>query len=169
VTVQARPPPGREHRRKCCVFYKLLFVYYSVAYRMRTALKMTKELEPRSLQARVRSCRNLPSYRIPQSFSNNVCSSLRRARSKLSHVPSYPALPYNPSTLYRCIMEKDVSWGLSIDLFFMLSSLPCFFTFCRSTIPTSCYIFNVFALSCHTKIWQGICELVASVVTYLSG
>ena len=52
VTVQAHPPPGTEHHQKCCVFYKLLFVYYSVAYRIRTALKTTKELEPRSLQAR---------------------------------------------------------------------------------------------------------------------
>ena len=94
VTVQACPPPGIEHRQKCCIFYKLLFVYFSVAYRIRTAMKTTKELEPRSLPARVRRCRNLPSYRIPQSFSNSVCSSLRRARSKLPHVPSYPALSY---------------------------------------------------------------------------
>jgi len=28
----------------------------------------------------------------------------------------------------------------------MWSSLPCFFTFCCSAIPTSCYIFNVFLL-----------------------
>ena len=26
----------------------------------------------------------------------------------------------------------------------MWSSLPCFVTFCRSAIPTSCYVFNVF-------------------------
>ena len=94
VTVQACPSPGREHCQKCCVFYKLLFLYYFVAYRIRTALKTTKELEPRSLQARVRRFSNLPSYRIPRSFSNSVCSSLRRARSKLPHVPSYPALSY---------------------------------------------------------------------------
>ena len=105
-TVQARPPPGREHRQKCCVFCKLLFVYYSVAYRIRTALKTTKELEPRSLHPRVRRCSNLPSYRIPQSFSNSVCSSLRRARSKLPHVPSYPALPYRAMTTTR--MQKTI-------------------------------------------------------------
>ena len=28
----------------------------------------------------------------------------------------------------------------------MLSSLPCFYAFCWSAIPTSCYIFNVFFL-----------------------
>ena len=96
VTVQAGPPAGRERRQKCCVFCKLLFVYYFVPYRIRTALKTTKEREPRSLQARVRSCRNLPSYRIPQSFSNSVCSSLRRDCSKLSHVPSYPMFQVTP-------------------------------------------------------------------------
>jgi len=53
MTVQARPPPGRKHRQKCRVFFKLLFVYYSVAYRKRMALKTTKELAPRSLQASI--------------------------------------------------------------------------------------------------------------------
>ena len=32
----------------------------------------------------------------------------------------------------------------------MLSSLPCFYAFCWSAIPTSCYILNVFySCSCH--------------------
>jgi len=99
VTVQACPSPGRERCQKCCVFYKIIFLYYFAASRIRTALKTTKELEPRSLQARVRRFSNLPSYRIPRSFSNSVCSSLRRARSKLPHVPSYPALPYTHTTI----------------------------------------------------------------------
>ena len=55
VTVQAGPPPGKEHRQKCCVFYKLRFAYYFSCILVRTALKMTKELESRSLQPRVRS------------------------------------------------------------------------------------------------------------------
>ena len=37
---------------------------------------------------------------------------------------------------------------------FMLSSLPCFYAFCWSAIPTSCYIFNVF-YSCKCYIWEG--------------
>ena len=33
----------------------------------------------------------------------------------------------------------------------MLSPLPCFYDFCWSAIPTSCYIFNVFhSCSCHS-------------------
>ena len=34
----------------------------------------------------------------------------------------------------------------------MLSSLPCFYAFCWSAIPTSCYIFNVF-YSCSCPIF----------------
>jgi len=93
VIVQAGPPPGRERRQKCCVFNKLLFVYYFVLYRIRTALKTTKERESRSLQPRVRGCSNLPSYRIPQSFLNRVRSSLRRL------VPSYLTFQVTPPYL----------------------------------------------------------------------
>jgi len=45
-------------------------------------------------------------------------------------------------------MEK-VPVGVCILDCFMWLSLPCFFTFCCSAIPTSCYIFNVF-ITCIT-------------------
>lgn len=85
---------------------------YFVAYRIRTALKTTKELEPRSLQPRVRRCSNLPSYRIPQSFSNRVCSSLRR------RVPSYLTFQVTQPYLIRSFKVK--TWLLT----FMHYCLP---------------------------------------------
>ena len=36
--------------------------------------------------------------------------------------------------------ERYVGWGCILNCF-MLSSLPCFYAFCWSAIPTSCYIF----------------------------
>ena len=42
VTEQAGSPSGTDRHQKCCVFYKLLFVCYFVVYRIRTALKTTK-------------------------------------------------------------------------------------------------------------------------------
>ena len=43
---------------------------------------------------------------------------------------------------------------------FMLSSLPCFYAFCWSAIPTSCYIWNVFySCSCHLFSSRCILEL----------
>ena len=40
----------------------------------------------------------------------------------------------------------------------MLSSLPCFYAFCWSAIPTSCYIFNVFySCSCHFLLAADAC------------
>jgi len=44
--------------QKCCVFWKLLSYTTLVPYRIRTAMKMTKELEPRSLHPRIRRCSN---------------------------------------------------------------------------------------------------------------
>ena len=45
--------------------------------------------------------------------------------------------------------ERYVGWSCVLNCF-MLSSLPCFYAFCWSTIPTSCYIFNAFySCSCH--------------------
>ena len=41
-------------------------------------------------------------------------------------------------------MEKDLCRGVVYFTVFVRSSLPCFLTFCRSGIPTSCYIFIVF-------------------------
>ena len=40
-------------------------------------------------------------------------------------------------------VERYVGWGCTRNCF-MLSSLPCFYAFCWSAIPTSCYIFNDF-------------------------
>ena len=40
----------------------------------------------------------------------------------------------------------------------MLSSLPCFYAFCWSAIPTSCYIFNTF-YSCSCHFFSSICML----------
>ena len=40
-------------------------------------------------------------------------------------------------------LERYVGWGCILNCF-MLSSLPCFYAFCWSAIPTSCHIFNVF-------------------------
>ena len=41
---------------------------------------------------------------------------------------------------------------------FMLSSLPCFYAFCWSAIPTTCYIFNVFySCSCNFFLAADAC------------
>ena len=48
--------------------------------------------------------------------------------------------------------ERYVGWGCILNCF-MLPSLPCFYAFCWSAIPTSCYIFNVF-YSCNIICWQ---------------
>jgi len=64
-----------------------------------------------------------PSYRIPQSFSNCVCSSLRRACSKLPHVPSYltfqvtPTLPYfiHLSLLSHCRKRLSNVPGINMN------------------------------------------------------
>ena len=40
-------------------------------------------------------------------------------------------------------LGRYVGWGWILNCF-MLSSLPCFYAFCWSAIPTSGYIFNVF-------------------------
>ena len=40
-------------------------------------------------------------------------------------------------------VDRYVGWGCILNCF-MPSSLPCFYAFCWSAIPTSCYIFNVF-------------------------
>ena len=80
VTVQAGPHSGTVCHQKCCVLYKLLFVaILFVAKWIRTSLKKTDELGSRALQPMVRKCSNLnlPPYRIPQSYSNSICSSLR--------------------------------------------------------------------------------------------
>ena len=49
------------------------------------------------------------------------------------------------STLHIFDVERYVGWGCKLNCF-MLSSLPCFYAFCWSAIPTTCYIFNVFIL-----------------------
>ena len=56
---------------------------------------------------------------------------------------------YNPPTEidlfpYTCTYNEKRYVGDCILHCFVRSSLPCYLTFCRSGIPTSCYIFNVF-------------------------
>jgi len=51
-------------------------------------------------------------------------------------------------------VERYVGWGCILNCF-KLSSLPCFYAFCWSAIPTSCYIFNVF-YSCYMYIQGAI-------------
>ena len=43
----------------------------------------------------------------------------------------------------RVNVERYVGWGCILNCF-RLSSLPCFYPFCWSAIPTSCYTFNGF-------------------------
>ena len=57
----------------------------------------------------------------------------------------------------------------------MLSSLPCFFAFCWSAIPTSCYIsMSFWSCLCHFFIpagacWAGVCHLLQSSKSVLIG
>ena len=53
-----------------------------------------------------------------------------------------PIDKHNP-TLHIFPHQRYVGWSGVLNCF-MLSSLPCFYAFCWSAIPTSCYIFNVF-------------------------
>ena len=52
----------------------------------------------------------------------------------------------------------------------MWSSLPCFCTFCRSAIPTSCYILNVFILliflAASAHAWAEVCHHIAAEVSH---
>ena len=48
------------------------------------------------------------------------------------------------TTLHIFNVERYVGWGCILNCF-LLSSLPCVYAFCWSTIPTSCYKFNVFS------------------------
>ena len=49
------------------------------------------------------------------------------------------------------ISLRYVGWGCVLNCF-MLSSLPWFYAFCWSAIPTSCYSFDVFFYSCKLLI-----------------
>jgi len=51
-------------------------------------------------------------------------------------------------------VERYVGWGCMLNCY-MLSSLPCFYAFCWSAIPTSCYTFNVFD-SCKHNVCHNI-------------
>jgi len=56
------------------------------------------------------------------------------------------------STLHIFDVKRYVGWGCILNCF-MLSSLPCFYAFCWSATPTSCYIFYVF-YSCNYEWWH---------------
>ena len=47
----------------------------------------------------------------------------------------------------------------------MLSSLPCFYAFCWSAIPTSCYIFNIL-YSCSCPFFSSRCMLELKFAIY---
>ena len=48
----------------------------------------------------------------------------------------------------------------------MLSSLPCFYAFCWSAIPTSCYIFNVSFILVHVTFLSSRCMLELKFAFY---
>ena len=59
-----------------------------------------------------------------------------------SEVYNHPYILYLFS-LYMYIWKK-ISVGVIVYFTVMFDHPSCFLTFCRSGIPTSCYIFNVF-------------------------
>ena len=61
-------------------------------------------------------------------------------------------------------MGRYVGWGCILNCF-MLSSLPCFYAFHWSAIPTSCYIFNVFILV-HVTVFSSRCMLELQFAIY---
>ena len=60
--------------------------------------------------------------------------------------------------------QRYVGWSCVLNCF-MLSSLPYFYAFCWSVIPTSCYIFNVF-YSCSCHFFSSRCVLELKLVIY---
>ena len=60
--------------------------------------------------------------------------------------------PYISFFIVHVYMEEDLCSGDCILHCYVPSSLPCFLTFCRSGIPTSCYIFNVFYYFSYTAL-----------------
>jgi len=60
----------------------------------------------------------------------------------MNNTPSV-AKKHRESTEPESHLERYVGWGCILNCF-MLSSLPCFYAFCWSAIPTSCDIFDVF-------------------------
>ena len=60
--------------------------------------------------------------------------------------------------------QRYVGWSCVLNCF-MLSSLPCFYAFCWSAIPTSSYIFNVF-YSCSCHFFSSRCMLKLKFAIY---
>ena len=72
-------------------------------------------------------------------------------------------------TLHIFPHQRYVGGSCALNCF-MLSSLPCFYAFCWSAIPTSCYSFNVFySCSCHFFAWTEVCHLLQSSKSPLTG
>jgi len=58
-----------------------------------------------------------------------------------------------------------IGWGCILNCF-MLSSLPCFYAFCWSAIPISCYIFNIFyscIYMCGNSWWYSGCHTQSGI------
>ena len=69
-----------------------------------------------------------------------------------------------PHPTYLSTVKRYVGWGC-IPNCFVLSSLPCFYAFCWSAIPTSCYIFNV-CYSCSRHFSCSKCMLELKFTIY---
>jgi len=73
---------------------------------------------------------------------SNHAGVLHRGKYQYTFQCKYATPPYIPFTVKRYV------GGVVYMNCFMLSSLPCFPAFCRSAIPTSCYIFMFIFQSC---------------------
>jgi len=66
---------------------------------------------------------------------------------QLKCVPAVKRMDVNKRKVIVVIAEwKSIPYLCRVRLYtelFMLSSLPCFTTFCHSAIPTSCYVFDI--------------------------
>ena len=78
------------------------------------------------------------------SLWGETCCSVIDGKLQLKHASAAKKSDMNKNKRY-------VGWGCILNCF-MLSSLPCFYAFCWSAIPTSCYIFNVFYSFTHRTV-----------------
>jgi len=87
VAVHVGPNPGTASRKCSAAHLQISFHIFCWVMNKNHFEEDAEDLELRTLQPVVRKCSNTSPYRIPQS----VCSDLRRIRSKLLYIPSYPA------------------------------------------------------------------------------
>ena len=81
-----------------------------------------------------------------ETFIIESVDSICRDSADTQYILIQTNFPKSPKQLFD--VERYVGWGCILNCF-MLSSLPCFYAFCWSAIPTSCYIFNA-VYSCRT-------------------